>query len=289
MKKRLISLSLLVICCNWSSLILAKSSVWKVTKGNNSVYIGGTVHILRAQDYPLPAEFNQAYKAADKLVFETDMLKMQDPQLAVTMVKALSYADQTTLQSTISNETYQKLVNYTESIGFPINYLRKAKPGMVMSTLVVMEMQRAGFTSPGVDLHFTNLAQNDHKERLQLETIEEQLAFLAGLGKGHEEDFYQKLLLDLDNMQEQIKAIIAYWRAGDIAALDKEMNQLMKSTFPQMYQDLLVKRNKNWMPKLKAFFTTPEVEFILVGAAHLAGEDSILAMLKNQGFQVTQL
>jgi uncharacterized protein len=289
LKNLIINFSLLVLCFNFGSSIQAKSSVWKATKGDSTVYIGGTVHILRAQDYPLPAEFDQAYKAADTLVFETDMQKMQDPKLAVSMVKALSYTDEKTLQSSISDETYQQLVTYTQSIGFPIDYLRKAKPGMVMSTLVVMEMQRSGFTSPGVDLHYTKMATTDKKERLHFETVEEQIAFLARLGEGHEEDFYQKLLLDLGNMQEQIKAILQYWRAGDAAALDKEMNQLMKTAYPQMYQDLLVNRNKNWLPKLESFFATPEVEFILVGAAHLVGEDSVITMLKNKGYEISQL
>ena len=63
----------------------------------------------------------------------------------------------------------------------------------------------------------------------------------------------------------------------------------MQRDFPQIYDDLLVKRNTNWMPHIKAMFKTVPIEFVLVGALHLAGDHSILKMLAEQGYQIEKL
>ena len=65
--------------------------------------------------------------------------------------------------------------------------------------------------------------------------------------------------------------------------------QPFKNDYPEVYHDLLVKRNNNWMPHIEKMLTDKPKEFVLVGALHLAGEDSVLTMLKNKGYTITKL
>ena len=73
-----------------TSQALAQSSVWLATKGNNKVYLGGTIHMLRSSDYPLPSEYETAYNAADNLYFEIDIDQMNDPAGQLGMLQRLA-------------------------------------------------------------------------------------------------------------------------------------------------------------------------------------------------------
>ncbi|TQV87710.1 TraB/GumN family protein [Aliikangiella coralliicola] len=285
MQKILVSLLIMLT----TGIVNAETSVWKATKNGATVYLGGTIHLLRSSDYPLPKEFEKAYKSSQVLTFETDIAKLQEPEMAVSMIKELSYSDDRTISTVVSSETFNQLKNYASSHGMPIDYFRKAKPGLLMSTFMIMELRQMGVKEEGIDMYFTTRAQKDSKTMKYLETPEEQLSFLADLGIGNEEQFYQNMLKDLGNTKAQFIEIIKYWRSGDSVNLDKLMSETMKKDYPKMYQSLLVDRNNNWMPAIEKYFESPEVEFVLVGAAHLIGEDGVINQLMKKGYKISKL
>jgi len=283
-KPLLISLALL-----FSTQLFAQSSVWKAEKDGATVYLGGTIHVLLQSDYPLPEEFAKAYQAAEIVTFETDISRLQDPALAQVMMQKLSYNDARTLNSQVSAETYQKLNDYAQGYGIKLEMLKNFKPGLVMSTFLGLELQKMGATAEGIDAHFLNQAKRDGKQTFYLETIEQQMDFLARMGVGKEDHFYQNMLRDFTQMQQQMSQIIRHWRTGDSRGLDAFANQPMAKDYPEIFQFLLIDRNNQWMPSVEQYFTTKEVEFVMVGAAHLVGEHGLIAQLKAKGYQVTQL
>ena len=123
------------------SLLLAESSVWKVSKGEQSLYIGGTCHVLRPSDYPLPTEFDLAYAAADTLVFEIDPAAAQEPAFAMQLLAKASYTDGRSLKSVLSAEAYQALAAQGAKSGLPIEMLNGIKPGMVMMMLLIVSQK----------------------------------------------------------------------------------------------------------------------------------------------------
>ncbi len=279
----------LIIACSLSFTTLADTSVWKASKNGQTVYLGGTIHVLRAQDYPLPPEFHQAYANSQALTFETDIEGLQSPAIQVEVIKLLSYSDDKTLKSVMSEKTYAKLNEKAKSLGLSLEYMRKAKPGMIMSALTMIELQKMGVTQKGIDLFFSEKAKADGKKQLQLETVREQLEFMSSIGIGNEEIFYQKLLKDLDSTQNIFLDMLKYWKNGNSKALNEIVNLEMKAEYPKMYKTLLTDRNNRWMPVVESYFKTPEIEFVLVGAAHLIGEDGLVEQLKRKGYQVTKL
>ena len=81
--------------------------------------------------------------------------------------------------------------------------------------------------------------------------------------------------------------LIEAWRAGDVATVERiVLKDLQQET--QLYQRLLVERNKNWMPKLEALFSRKRPAFVVVGAAHIVGPDGLLTMLKARGYTLEQ-
>ena len=272
-----------------SGVSVAETSVWRVSDGNNSVYLGGTVHLLRPGDYPLPEEYEQAYQGSSELYFETDISSMSDLSVQAQMLQQLTYSDGRTLKTVLSEDAYTTLEDYTATIGMPLMMLEQFKPGMIISTLQVLEFQRIGFTPQGVDAFFNTRALGDAKDIGALETIEEQIGFLAAMGEGNESEFILLSLEDLENTNASMEEMITAWRNGDESALQKLFVDDMQQRAPGLFDSLISQRNLRWMPQIEAMFEDPDTEFVLVGAAHLIGGEGLVQLLQSKGYEVSQL
>lgn len=268
---------------------LAQSSVWLATKNGNTVYLGGTIHMLRADDYPLPPEFETAYAEADSLYFEIDIDQMNDPVAQLGMLQRLMYTDGRTLQTVLNNEAYSTLTDYVAKFGMPMLMLQNMKPGMLMSTLELLEFQTRGFTPDGVDMHFHQRAKADDKTIEAFETVDEQIGFIENMGEGEESEYVLLSLRDLEKIDDDIESMVSIWRNGEADDLVELFVEDMEETIPGVYQTLLLDRNNKWMPTIEAMFNDSNTEFILVGVAHLVGEDGLVQHLRNRGYQVNQL
>lgn len=284
-----VSAALLVMCALFSETGLADTSVWEVKSGANTVYLGGTVHLLRPSDYPLPPEYDQAYANSSKVYFETDINSMGDMSVQVQMLQQLTYNDERTLKTVLNEEAYTALNEYTTKVGLPMMMLEKFKPGMIISTLQVLDFQRMGFTPQGVDMHFNSRAVADGKTIESFESIDEQLGFLAAMGEGNESEFILLSLKDLEDTDTLMAEMIAAWRSGDADALTKLFVDDMRNEAPEIYESLLLQRNRNWLPEIEALLKDEAIEFVLVGAAHLIGPEGLVSMLSAKGYEVNRL
>jgi uncharacterized protein len=272
-----------------ASFYVHSASVWKVSSEKNTLYIGGTIHILSPQDYPLPVEYDTAYQAADKVAFETDIEAVNSIDFQQKMMAQLVYSDGTTLDKVLNADTYAALKQHLAQRNVPIEAMATLKPSLIAITLSVMELQALGFTSEGVDQHYANLAQADNKPQAWFETPEEQIAFIVNLGQEDESGMIDYAIRDVKKLPETINALRTSWRQGDMQTMADVSIDEFKADYPQIYRDLLVDRNNKWMPKIETMLNDPEVEFILVGAMHLAGPDSVLAKLAAKGYKIEKL
>jgi uncharacterized protein YbaP (TraB family) len=281
------------LCCVAMTLVastaLAETSVWKATKDGETVYLGGTVHLLRPSDYPLPQPYETAYQDSDVLYFETDIRGMSDFSTQARIMMELMYQDDRTLSSVLSRDVYELLTNYADSVGLPLHMMDKFKPGLLMTTLQLIEFQQLGYTPEGVDAYFDSRAIDDGKKVGKFETIDEQIGFLSRMGEGNESEFIELSLEDLKEIELSMEQMIESWRKGDAESLAAVFVDDMKEGYPAVYKELLLDRNNNWLPQLEALFNNQETEFVLVGAAHLVGDDGLLAQLGKKGYAVSQL
>lgn len=269
--------------------VWADAPVWRVTDGESTVYLGGTVHLLRSEDYPLPEEFDQAYEGSSELFFETDISSMNDLSVQAQMLQQLTYSDGRTLKDVLDTEAYAALETYTAGVGMPLMMLEQFKPGMIVSTLQVLEFQRMGFTPQGVDAFFNAQALTDGKSVGALETLDEQIGFLAAMGEGVESEFIMMSLEDLDSTAKLMDEMIGAWRVGDSQALQTLFVDDMLERAPAVYDSLLRQRNLRWVPQIEAMFNDQDTEFVLVGAAHLVGADGLVELLRARGYNIFKL
>ncbi|WP_167616874.1 TraB/GumN family protein [Maribellus sediminis] len=266
----------------------SQSSVWKVEGNNTEFYIGGSFHILRNQDYPLPNEFYEAYDKSEILTTEMDMNEMNNPANALKVQQKLMFQDENTLRGVLSEEVYSKLDSVSKGLGMNIKAMDKFRPSMVVIALTFQSLQKLGVTTQGVDVHFTDKANRDAKSLLFLETFDEQLSFIESMGAGNENEFVLYSLEDIETNEKEFIDLIEDWKIGRQDLIEKQM-QDFKLNYPDIYETLVVKRNNNWMSHLENYLKTPEVEFVIVGAAHLSGTDGVLNKLKQKGYNVSQL
>lgn len=269
-------------------ILQAESSIWKISSDGNTLYLGGTCHVLRPSDYPLPHEFDEAFENSDLLVLETDMVAMANPELQMQLLMKAQLPNDQTLEEVLSKESYQAITDWAKRLGFPLFSINRLKPTMVIISLLALEWQRMGISSSGVDEYYSKRAQAEGKKMDHFETPEEQIDFMLNMMPDNQDELLAQTLKDLDRTQEQLESLIDAWKVGDLLHIEKLMIQEMKRDYPEIYENLLVQRNINWLPKIFRMLKSPETECVLVGAGHLVGDDGLLFLLKQSGYQIEQ-
>ncbi len=269
-------------------ILFSQSPVWEVEKNGAKIYIGGTIHILREQDYPLPDQFQTVYNHSEILVTELDLKEMTSPANMGKLQKMMMYDDEQTLKKVLNEEVYSELDSVCRQFGMNLLMMDKFKPSMVILTLTFQALNKIGVKSEGVDMYFTNKAANDNKTCLFLETFEEQLKFIENMGEGNEDEFVSYSVRDLEEQLASFADLIDEWKAGKNETMLAQLI-IFEQDYPDIYKTLLMERNNNWIKQIEGFFETQAVEFVLFGAMHLYGSFGILQQLQSRGYSIRQL
>ncbi len=268
----------------------AKSPVWKVSKGDDYIYLGGTIHLLSEKDYPLPNAFQVAYAKTDTVVLEADIQALQAPELQQKLLNAISYQDHRALSNVLDREVYKKFDELLKERNLPIAVFDKFTPAGAIMTLSQYELGRlALIDGEGVDLHFAKRASKDDKESLYLETVDEQLSFIQSMNQLDPNTVIKSGIEEIGSIKEVWQSLLSAWRSGDLAKLEELGIEDMQKQFPNLYQIMLANRNRQWLDDIDSLMQNREKEFILVGALHMAGEDGLVSQLKGKGFKLEQL
>ncbi|MDR2341980.1 MAG: TraB/GumN family protein [Campylobacteraceae bacterium] len=284
MQKLLFVLSLTVLTAIFA---FAQSSVWKITKGKNSIYIGGSVHALRMQDYPLPKEFDKAFEMSNITVFEANISEVNDPAFMQKIVQFMMLPNNKTLETVLNEKTYKLLEAKCKEIGIPIELMKNLTPFAITNMLMIIQMQKMDFTPQGVDAYHLEKAKKSKKRIEFLETMEFQTKLFYNFGMAGD-DYVLQAIKDLDDLKEIVPSLIAQWRNGTSQITDTAEKE-MREKFPNLYKTIIADRNKNWLVLIEDYLATKDVEFIIVGLAHLHGSNGLLKSLKEKGYKIEYL
>ncbi len=272
-----------------AAALFAQTSVWKVTCKGKTMYIGGTVHMLRASDFPLPKAYEQAFSAADKVVFETDIGALSSPQTALMMRRQLMYGGGSDLKDVLKADTYKRLEAYAQKRNIPMETFARMKPPLVAITVMGIELQRLGMASQGVDTYFYERAKQKGMAVGWLESVQQQVSMMAKLGQEDPDGMIDEGLEEIGDYETIMTSILAAWRSGDAAALQRLGKKYLMHESPEEYRRLIVERNRRWMTELETMLKSPGTAFVLVGALHLVGPEGLLRQLRQKGCRVEQL
>lgn len=266
-----------------------KNCLWSVKSNNNTVYLLGSIHFLKAENYPLNEALEKAFYDSQVLVLETDIEAMSLPSTQKMVLEKAVFLNGKTLKESISKETYKLAKMKSAALGLNIESLNQFKPWFCALTFVTMKLQSLGFEPGyGVDNFFFKEAKVSNKEVITFETIEFQLDLFANMSLEMQGLMLLQTLKDLELVEDEFSKILAFWNAGDVENLEGVLFKSFKE-YPLIYENIISKRNNNWLPKIESFQNKNKNYLVIVGAAHLIGKDGIVNLLKKKGHAVDQL
>ena len=266
-----------------------KSFLWEIRNaGAPPVYLMGSLHALTPDYYPLGANVERAFADAKVLIEEVDIDELTNPTAAMALVGKAMLTDGRTLDQLIAADLCKTVMQRAESIGLPAMAIQRMKPWMAAVSLTAPALKTAGFNSGlGVDQYFFNKARTSKMERRALETVAYQFDRLDQMPPAVQEAMLRSVIADLDTQIANVKVIADAWAIGDTSAIEKLLlGALVES--PDLYQRLLVERNRNWVQPVETCLKEKTACFVVVGAAHLVGPDSLVALLRKKGHSVEQ-
>jgi uncharacterized protein YbaP (TraB family) len=268
----------------------AQSTVWVIHGPHNTVYLAGSVHLLRPDNSTLPPAFNKAYDDAETLVMELDLDDFDPTGAQKWMMEHGTLPGDATLKSTIGEMRYKRLAIEAARLGLPLQNLQKFEPWPVALTLVELQYSKLGFDpQEGVERQLERRARADGKEIRGLETLAEQLGKIDGLTYAQQARFLDLTVQDMHEMEDDTDELLAAWRAGDNDKLTKLLSVEYKG-FPELYNSLVTERNHNWVPKIEALLTDHDKDYmVVVGALHLVGKNGLIELLSQRGLKPTVL
>ncbi|WP_033925184.1 TraB/GumN family protein [Sphingomonas sp. 35-24ZXX] len=263
-------------------------AMWVVRDKDTTIYLFGTVHVLRPGLNWLKDDVKTAFDASDELVLE--VLEPSDPTAMQTIVNTLAANPQgTTLRSLLTPPVLAKYEKTLGTLNIPPVALDQYEPWFAGVTLTTVPLLMKGYDlNSGAEKLLTSAAKAQGKPLGQLETIEQQLGIFDSLGTKEQIEFLDVTLDGVPEVTTQIDLLVDAWGKGDLATLDKLLNEGMES-YPGLYDALLTNRNANWVKWIKARMDKPGTVFMAVGAAHLVGKDSVQAQLATAGIPSTRV
>ena len=264
------------------STIIAKPALWQVKDEDTTIYLFGTVHVMKPGIDWFGGNVKKAFDTSDELMLE--IIEPDDPQAIGTTMATMALAkDGVKLSDRLTPEARDKYQAAMQENSLPWQTFEMFYPWMSGMALSVAPLERLGYKSDlGAEKILRASAQSAGKKVGALETVQEQIGFFAGLPMEQQVEFLNATVDGLPDMETEFADLLTYWQAGKPDKLAKSMNESLEAT-PELAQVLLVGRNANWAKWIKARLNQPGTVFIAVGAGHLAGKGSVQDQLKALG------
>lgn len=274
-----------------SAGVPAVGLIWQVEGAGADLVIAGSVHLLRAEDHPLPKSYEEAYLGCRRIVFEMveDDGDGDAMGAARLMLEAGTLPPGERLWSRLSDDDAASLRELAARRGLDPEMLAGYRPWMAALTLAMAEYERIGADAAfGVDSHFETRSHEDGKEVVGLESPAEQVAMFSGLQPEVEEALLAQTIEDALGGGTYAVDLIEAWRSGDADALEGLVFADVER-FRAVYETLVWSRNRAWVDALIDLASDGEATFVLVGAGHLVGPGSLVELLRDRGLTVARL
>jgi uncharacterized protein YbaP (TraB family) len=260
-----------------------ETAVWSVKGAHNTVYLAGSVHALPREHAEFSPQLERAYAASKVIVMEVDLDDL-DPLEAVQFVTSNGTlpAGQD-LQSVVGAERYATVSKLAASLDLPDLVLARLEPWAAAMVLTQFALVKSGFDPQlGIDMQLTERAKTDGKRIDGLETVVDQLSIFDSRSLDEQSKFLVDSANDVPKMHDDLGRLVAAWRSGDMRGLEKEFEK-ERAQAPGLYDELLGKRNRKWLPQIEALLDDDQDYLVVVGTLHFVGRDGLLELLTRAG------
>lgn len=261
-------------------------AMWHISDADSDIYLFGTFHLLPAKlDWQKPAMVS-AFDKSSILIMEADV-NGAAPGDVVKLIQQYGLAPpDKPLHSRLSADEDKQYETIAKSLGLDPAALDPYQPWYAATVLSLKYAQAHGMeANEGAEEKLIKAAENENKPRAYLETIEQQIKFLADLPEQTQNEMFTATVKEVSGSDKLLADMQKAWETGDTKSMAKLFDQSIKEV-PDLYQTLVVERNKRWADEIQKLLAGSGKVFIAVGAGHLVGNDSVVALLRARGVKV---
>ena len=271
----------------------ARGLLYAISKQDKTAYLFGTIHVGRADFFPLDLIATQAMVQSSELVVELDASQIEKMRAGLQRYAALPPPQ--TLDTLLSPALRQRLHTQLDALAIPRETVQGWKPWMASLTLTVGALKKLGYGFEyATEFYFIGIANALGKPVTELEGIDYQFQLFDSIPPQDQLVYLDESLgyLETDDMRVDTQSLIDAWLAHDPAALQqitaKSLQRAPRSA-DWMKQKLFTERNQRMSDKIEQMLADGKTPFVAVGALHLTGADGLPALLKKRGYRVTSL
>jgi uncharacterized protein YbaP (TraB family) len=284
-------LGLTLSCVVLSSAVRADGglhALWELHGKHNTVYILGSIHVLRPSDYPLAPAVLNAYGNAKSIFMEVNLQEIDSQQMQMELLAGARLPEGKTLPDIMGKQRYARAGDLAREVGIDISIFDAFAPWFVAEAISQLQLQKLGFQpTSGVEMFFLEHARSDGKSVAGLETVHDQIALFTALSLDAQADYLISSLEEAHDLPKEVDDLVHAWQRGDTVWFADQL----KSEFgrdPALYQSVLVARNRKWVPKIEALLNDDQNYLVIVGTGHLVGRGSVIELLGKDGIVATQ-
>jgi len=286
--RRILTLACLALLCSGVRADGLTHALWEIHGKHNTVYLLGSIHVLRPSDYPLAPQLLDAYSHAQSLYMEVNLQELDLQTMQVELLASAKLPEGKTLPGILGKQRYEHAAALARDVGVELSNFDGFAPWFAAEAISQLQLTQLGFQpQSGVEMYFLGRAKSDSKSVAGLETVHDQIALFDGLSLDAQAEYLLSSLEEAHDLPKEVDTMVKAWNRGDTSWFERQM----KSEFgrdPSLYQSVLVARNRKWVPKIEALLQDDKNYLIIVGTGHLVGADSVIDLLKKDGIGATQ-
>ncbi len=286
--RRIFALAWLLAVCGAVRADGTAHALWEIHGKHNTVYLLGSIHVLRPSDYPLAPELVAAYQHAQSLIMEVNLQDVDPQSMQTELLASAMLRDGKTLPAILGKQRYDKATALAHDVGVDLAQFDQFAPWFAAEAISQLQLMQLGFQpQSGVEMYFLQRAQGDSKSVAGLETVHDQIALFDALSMDAQSEYLLTSLEEAHDLPKEVDSMVKAWNRGDTQWFERQM----KSEFgrdPTLYQSVLVARNRKWVPKIEALLNEDKNYLVIVGTGHLVGTGSVIDLLKKDGIGAIQ-
>jgi uncharacterized protein YbaP (TraB family) len=264
-------------------------AMWSVSDADTTVYLFGTIHLLPADYKWRTPKFDRAIAGSNELVVETIIDEKNPTELMAVMARLAVSPGLPPISERVPPAKRALLADAIRKSGIPqaaFDRLETWAAAFLLLANQFKELELKGEEGVEVVLRGSFAAQG--KPIGQLETNAEQLGFFDALSEASQRQLLEGAIESSPETRKEFQAMLASWARGDVAAIARSFNSDLSAS-PELMNALIKRRNANWSKWIERRMAQPGSVMIAVGAGHLAGKDSVIELLKRDGYRVRRV
>lgn len=261
-----------------------KGFMWEIEKDGAKAYLFGSIHIGNEDMFPMSELAEEAFEASDNLVVEINLNNIN----MFSVMNRMSYPNGDDVYKHLTEEGKMKLDQTLENYSIDPNFVKKYKLWVIEQMIMDFEYKKLGYSSEyAVDKYFTDKAEEAEKEILELESMELQLDLFDNMYSNDEKSSLEDL--NVEEAAQQTEDMYNAYQNADEDVLRELVIDSFKNEYPEQYDIMFTKRNIGMADKIEGYLNSQGTYFVVAGAGHYIGEDSVVKILEERGYTVKNL